>query len=593
VRANIRVRSTLQTGGFFITHMSQPTKFTGSDSLLRSLEHEGVEVIFGVPGGAILPAYDPLLDSPIRHVLARHEQGAGHMAEGYAMATGRVGVAMATSGPGATNLITPLQNAKMDSTPLVAITGQVSTAAIGSDAFQESPTTGLAMHCTKHSYLVTSADQIPDVIHEAFHLASTGRPGPVLVDIPKDVLNAPTTWEQPTLSGLPGYRPTSHGHPGQIKAALAMIESAEQPVLYVGGGVIRAGAGAELVEVAELANVPVVTTLMGRGAIPDRHPLALGMPGMHGVYTATTAMQQADLLIAVGVRFDDRVTGEVASFAPRARVIHIDVDPAEIGKVRRPEIPIVGDARVVLRALADRFHTARQSVPAPTRQTWFSQLAEWRRSHPLRYHQDPEGPIKTQYFIERLHELTGGDAIITAGVGQHQMWVSQFWGFDRPGNWINSGGLGTMGFAIPAAVGAKAARPDELVFALDGDGCFQMTAQELITATTENIPIKVAVFNNGGYGMVKQWQNLFYGGRISASDLGRHIPDYTKLAEAMGCVGLRVTHPDEVDVVIEKSLAIEDRPVVIEVVSDPDEMCFPMVPAGGSNDRIVMGPEDL
>ena len=573
--------------------MSQPTNFTGSDSLMRSLENEGVEIIFGVPGGAILPAYDPLLDSPIRHVLARHEQGAGHMAEGYAMATGRVGVAMATSGPGATNLITPLQNAKMDSTPLVAITGQVSTAAIGSDAFQEAYTTGLAMHCTKHSYLVMDADEIPDAIHEAFHLASTGRPGPVLVDIPKDVLNAPTSWHPPGPIGLPGYRPTTHGHPGQVKAAVELIETSERPVLYAGGGVIRAGATAELVGLAEIANVPVVTTLMGRGAIPDSHRLALGMPGMHGVYTATTAIQKSDLLIAVGVRFDDRVTGDIDAFAPHARVIHIDVDPAEIGKVRRAEVPIVGDARIVLRALVDRLATARQARLAPARQEWFSQLAAWQRSHPLSYHQDPDGPVKAQYFIERLHTITGGDAIITAGVGQHQMWASQFWGFERPGTWINSGGLGTMGFAIPAAVGAKAGQPGQLVYALDGDGCFQMTAQELITATTESIPIKVAVFNNGGYGMVKQWQTLFYRGRISASDLGTQVPDYPRLAEAMGCVGLRVTHPDEVDIAIEKSLAIEDRPVVVEVVCDPDEMCFPMVPAGGSNDHIVMGPEDL
>ena len=560
---------------------------------MRSLEHEGVEVIFGVPGGAILPAYDPLLDSPIRHILARHEQGAGHMAEGYAMATGRVGVAMATSGPGATNLITPLQNAKMDSTPLVAITGQVSTAAIGSDAFQESPTTGLAMHCTKHSYLVTDADEIPNAIHEAFHLASTGRPGPVLVDIPKDILNAATAWHEPHLRGLPGYRPTSHGHPKQVKAAIELIEASERPVLYVGGGVIRAGAADELRQFAEAANVPVVTTLMGRGAFPDDHPLALGMPGMHGLYTATTAIQKADLLIAVGVRFDDRVTGAVDAFAPHAKVIHIDVDPAEIGKVRRPEVPIVGDARIILHALNERLQAARATQSAPGREAWLAQLGAWQESHPLRYEQSADGPIKAQYFIERLHALTNGEAIVTAGVGQHQMWASQFWRFSRPGTWINSGGLGTMGFAIPAAVGAKAAKPDEIVYALDGDGCFQMTAQELITATTENIPIKAAVFNNGGYGMVKQWQNLFYGGRLSAVELGSTVPDYPKLAEAMGCVGLRVTHPDEVDVVIEKTLAIEDRPVVVEVVCDPDEMCFPMVPAGGSNDRIVMGPEDL
>ncbi|MGB7860368.1 MAG: biosynthetic-type acetolactate synthase large subunit [Acidimicrobiia bacterium] len=567
--------------------------FTGSDSLLKSLEHEGVETIFGVPGGAILPAYDPLLDSPIRHVLARHEQGAGHMAEGFAMATGRVGVVMATSGPGATNLITPLQNAKMDSTPLVAITGQVPTAAIGSDAFQEAYTTGLAMHCTKHSYLVTDANDIPDVIHEAFHLASTGRPGPVLVDLPKDILNQNTTWSLPTLAGLPGYKPTSHGHPKQIKAAIDLIETSERPVLYVGGGVINAGAAAELLEFAETVNAPVVTTLMARGAFPDDHRLALGMPGMHGLYTATTAIQKADVLVSLGARFDDRVTGSVPDFAPNAKVIHVDVDPAEIGKVRRADVPIVGDAKNVIKALTERVLATRGAADAPWRKEWFEQLDMWQETHPLSYEQLPDGPIKTQYYIERLHAITGGDAVITSGVGQHQMWASQFWQFAKPHSWINSGGLGTMGFAIPAAVGAKTARPNDLVYALDGDGCFQMTFQELITASTEQIPIKVAVFNNAGYGMVKQWQNLFYGGRISASHLAPDIPDYPKLAEAMGCVGLRVTHPEEVDVVIEKSLAVDDRPVVVEVVTDPDEMCFPMVPAGGSNDRIVMGLDDL
>ena len=568
--------------------------FTGSHSLLQSLEHEGVETMFGVPGGAILPAYDPLLDSSIRHVLARHEQGAGHMAEGYAMATGGVGVAMATSGPGATNLITPLQNAKMDSTPLVAITGQVGTAAIGSDAFQEAYTTGLAMHCTKHSYLVTDADHIPDVVHEAFHIASSGRPGPVLVDIPKDVLNQHTRWSTPTLAGLPGYKPpSSEGHPKQIRAAIDLIENAERPVLYVGGGVIRSGASAELLAFAEAANVPVVTTLMARGAFPDDHPLALGMPGMHGTYTATTAIQSSDVLVSLGARFDDRVTGDVDSFAPNAKVIHVDVDPAEIGKVRNPEIPIVGDARKVIQALLDRLIAVRSGAPAPARGEWLDQLGVWKKTTPLHYDQPDAGPIKTQYFIERLHALTGGEAIVASGVGQHQMWASQFWGFSRPGTWINSGGLGTMGFAVPAAIGAKAARPDELVIALDGDGCFQMTFQELITATTENIPVKVVVFNNGGYGMVKQWQNHFYGGRISASDLGTAVPDYPKLAEAMGCVGLRVDHPDEVDAAIDKILTVDDRPVVLEVATDLDEMCFPMVPAGGSNDRVVMGPEDL
>ncbi len=568
--------------------------YTGSHSLLQSLEHEGVETIFGVPGGAILPAYDPLLDSPIRHVLARHEQGAGHMAEGYAMATGRVGVAMATSGPGATNLITPLQNAKMDSTPLVAITGQVGTAAIGSDAFQEAYTTGLAMHCTKHSYLVTDADHIPSVIHEAFHIASTGRPGPVLVDIPKDVLNQLTEWSTPGLAGLPGYKPpSSQGHPKQIKAAVESIESAERPVLYVGGGVIRAGAAAELRAFAEAANVPVVTTLMARGAFPDSHHLALGMPGMHGTYTATTAIQRSDLLIAVGARFDDRVTGHVPAFAPDAKVIHIDVDPAEIGKVRNPDIPVVGDAKLVLQALLARLLSTRGDAAMPARAPWLEQIAEWKESKPLRYDQPEDGPIKTQHFIERLHSVTGGEAIVVSGVGQHQMWASQFWGFSRPETWINSGGLGTMGFAVPAAVGAKTAKPEELVVALDGDGCFQMTFQELITAATENIPVKVVVFNNGGYGMVKQWQNLFYGGRLSAVELGTTIPDYPKLAEAMGCVGLRVDHPGEIDAAIDKMLAVDDRPALLEVVTDTDELCFPMVPAGGSNDNIVMGPEDL
>jgi acetolactate synthase I/II/III large subunit len=568
--------------------------YTGSHSLFQSLEYEGVETIFGVPGGAILPAYDPLLDSPIRHVLARHEQGAGHMAEGYAMATGRVGVAMATSGPGATNLITPLQNAKMDSTPLVAITGQVGTAAIGSDAFQEAYTTGLAMHCTKHSYLVADAADIPSIVHEAFHIAATGRPGPVLVDIPKNILNQETEWSTPTLAGLPGYKPpSSNGHPKQIKAAVSLIELAQRPVLYVGGGVIRSGAAVELLAFAEAANVPVVTTLMARGAVPDDHPLALGMPGMHGTYTATTAIQKSDVLVAIGARFDDRVTGHIPSFAPNAKVIHVDVDPAEIGKVRNPEIPVVGDARLVLQALLDRLIATRDGNLAPNRSDWFNQLGMWQQEKPLAYDQAEGGPIKTQFFIERLHAVTGGDAVIAAGVGQHQMWASQFWRFSRPGNWINSGGLGTMGFAIPAAIGAKAARPDERVIALDGDGCFQMTVQELITASTENIPVKVVVFNNGGYGMVKQWQNLFYGGRLSAVDLGTTVPDYPKLAEAMGCVGLRVDQPDEVDAAIDKILAVDDRPVVLEVVTDPDEMCFPMVPAGGSNDIIAMGLDDL
>lgn len=558
---------------------------TGAQALIRALEYEGVEIAFGVPGGAILPAYDPLLDSPIRHVLARHEQGAGHMAEGYAWATGRVGVCIATSGPGATNLVTPLADALMDSVPIVAITGQVPTSAVGNDAFQEAYTTGITMPATKHNYFVTDPDEIPDVVHEAFHIAATGRPGPVLIDLPKDILNRTTTWRTPVDFNLPGYKPTVEGHPLRIRDAIELIDRAERPVLYVGGGIVKAEAAAVLRHLAERIGVPVTTTLMGRGAFPDSHPLALGMPGMHGTYTAITAMQKADLLIAIGVRFDDRVTGNPSLFAPHAKVIHADVDPAEIGKVRKPDVPIVGDARRVIEQLIEAWGERE----TPDRQEWMETIRGWQREFPLRYEQQPDGPIKPQYVVEELHRLTGGDATVVAGVGQHQMWASQFWSFEDPRRWINSGGLGTMGFAVPAAVGAKAGRPDDLVYAIDGDGCFQMTSQELITAATEGIPVKVAVINNSSYGMVTQWQRLFYNGRYSASLLGDKV-DYVKLAEAMGCVGLRAETPDEVTPALEKSLAIDDQPVVVEIVCDPDEMVFPMVPAGGSNDEVIVGP---
>ncbi|MGD2051582.1 MAG: acetolactate synthase large subunit [Acidimicrobiia bacterium] len=566
---------------------------TGAQALIRALELEGVDVAFGVPGGAILPAYDPLLDSSIRHVLARHEQGAGHMASGYAHATGKVGVVIATSGPGATNLITPLQDAHMDSIPVVAITGQVATGSIGNDAFQEAHTWGISMPCTKHNYLIASVEEIPDVIREAFHLASTGRPGPVLVDIPKDILAATMEWHRAGELDLPGYKPSTRGHPRQVASAIDLVLEAAQPVIYAGGGIIRAGAADELRRFAEAANLPVVTTLMARGAIPDSHPLALGMPGMHGNYTAVTALQQSDLLVTIGARFDDRVTGDVASFAPRAKVIHVDVDPAEIGKVRTPDVPIVGDAAAVLEQLSAELSGRIGDGPPPDRAAWLATLAGWQEAHPLHYDQDPDGPIQQQFVIEELHRLTGGDAIVVAGVGQHQMWASQYWGFERPNTWINSGGLGTMGYAVPAAVGAKAGAPDETVFAIDGDGCFQMTMQELITASTEHIPVKIAVMNNGWLGMVKQWQRLFYDERYSATELGSDIPDYVKLAEAMGCVGLRADHPDEVAPTLEKALAINDRPVVVEFRCDPDAMVFPMVPAGGSNDDIALGPEDL
>lgn len=562
---------------------------TGADALIKALEYEGVDIVFGVPGGAILPAYDPLYDSPIVHVLARHEQGAGHMAEGYAWATGRVGVCIATSGPGATNLVTALADALMDSVPVVAITGQVATTSVGNDAFQEAYTTGITMPATKHNYFVTDANDIANVIHEAFHIARSGRPGPVLVDLPKDILNAELIWEPPTDLALPGYKPTVEPHLRRIREAANLIERAARPVLYVGGGIIKAGASEELLALADAANVPVVTTLMGRGAISDHHSLVLGMPGMHGTYTATTAIQKSDLLIAIGVRFDDRVTGDPEFFAPDARVIHADVDPAEIGKVRVPEVPIVGDAKAVLARLVEEWGTR----PTPDRTEWFETLRRWQREKPLRYEQEPDGAIKPQFVVEELHRITGGDAILVSGVGQHQMFASLFWKFTDPRRWINSGGLGTMGFAIPAAIGAKAGMPDELVLAIDGDGCFQMTFQELITAAVDKIPIKVALFNNSQHGMVTQWQKLFYGGRLSASELGVGAVDYVKLAEALGCAGLRAETPAEVAPTIEKGLAISDRPVLMEFVIDREEMVFPMVPSGGSNDIILMGPEDL
>jgi acetolactate synthase-1/2/3 large subunit len=567
------------------------TKMTGAEALIKALEHEGVEVAFGVPGGAILPAYDPLLDSPIRHVLARNEQGAGHMAEGYAHASGRPGVVIATSGPGATNIITPLQDALMDSVPLVAITGQVARAAMGSDAFQEAATFGLAMQCTKHCWLVTDPAKITETVHQAFHIATTGRKGPVLIDLPKDVLASEVEWHEPSPVDLPGYRPSRSGNTLQVKRAVELLLAAEQPVLYVGGGVIAAGATEELRRFAELTSIPVTTTLMARGAFPDDHPLALGMPGMHGTYTAVTAMQKADLLVALGTRFDDRVTGNPAFFAPNARVIHVDIDPAEIGKVRVPEVPIVGDVKVVLEQLLERLdgHTGDM----PSHAGWLETLTGWKQQHPLRYQQDEDGPVKAQYVVEELHRATDGEAVIVSGVGQHQMWASQFWSFSRPRTWINSGGLGTMGFAVPAAIGAKVARPDALVIAIDGDGSFQMTFQEMVTAAAENVPIKVVLINNGGHGMVRQWQRLFYGGRYSAIDLSGSVPNYPALAEACGWVGLSAETPGEVGPALRKMLAVDDRPVLVEVETDPDEMVFPMVPAGGSPDDIALGPEDL
>ena len=566
---------------------------TGAQAVLKALEQEGVEVIFGIPGGASMPIYDPLVDgSTIRHILCRHEQGAGHAAEGYAWATGKVGVCMATSGPGGTNLVTPIADAKMDSVPIVAITGQVPTPVVGNDAFQEADITGITMPITKHNFLVKDPALIPETVREAFHIASTGRPGPVLIDLPKDVLLAETTWSWPERIDLPGYRPTTKGNQRQIVEAVKLILAAERPVLYVGGGTIKANASEELFGLATIGRLPVVTTLMARGAFPDSHELCLGMPGMHGNYTAVTSLQKADLLIALGTRFDDRVTGKLAAFAPNAKVIHADVDPAEIGKNRAVDVPIVGDCLdVIAKLVAELAKRQDEAGGAPDRSAWLGQLAEWQRRYPYRYDQQPDGPLKPQFCVERLRDHADEDTIVVAGVGQHQMYASQYWAFERPRHWINSGGLGTMGFAVPAAMGAKVGQPGERVVAIDGDGCFQMTAQELATSNTEKIPFVTAILNNGYLGMVRQWQELFFDERYSGVYLNPDVPDYVKLAEAYGAVGLRADSPDEVDAVIEKAYSVEDRSVVIDFRVDPREMVFPMIAAGTSNDDIILGPE--
>ena len=569
-------------------------KLTGAQALIKSLEMEGVEVMFGLPGGCILPAYDPLLDSSIRHILVRHEQGAGHMAEGYAHVTGRPGVAMVTSGPAATNLVTPLCDAYMDSIPLVAITGQVPTTAIGTDAFQECDTVGITRSVTKHNELVMTAEDLPLAIRQAFHIATTGRPGPVLVDVPKDVLQNTMEWHWPSevavTDSLPGYRPNVKGHPRMIKEASRLILAAERPVLYVGGGILKARAAEALRELADLTGIHVVTTLMARGAFPDDHPLCLGMPGMHGNATAVTALQRADLLIALGARFDDRVTGKVSSFAPDAKVIHVDIDPAEQGKVRRPDVPIVGDCRLVIEELVKALRTALEAgAERADTSAWRSRISGWREQFPYSYEpSEPGEALKPQYCLETLRDSAPPGTILVSGVGQHQMWSSQYWRFNEPYSWVNSGGLGTMGFSVPAAIGAKVGRPDRTVWAIDGDGCFQMTAQEMVTAATERIPIKVAILNNSYLGMVRQWQEMFYDERYSEVYLSPDLPDYVKWAEAMGCVGLRVEEPEEVQPAIDKANAIDDRPVVLDFRVDAGEKVFPMVPAGHSNDDLVL-----
>ncbi len=560
----------------------------GAQSLINALEAAGVDVMFGIPGGAILPAYDPIFDSKIRHILVRHEQGAGHAATGYAQASGRVGVCIATSGPGATNLVTPLADAQMDSVPIVAITGQVPSAAIGTDAFQEADIRGVTMPVTKHNYLITDPADIPRAIAEAFHIASTGRPGAVLVDIAKDALQKETTFNYPKNVSLAGYNPVVEPKQSAVLDAAALIAQSKKPVLYVGGGVIKANAAKELMQLAEITGVPVVTTLMARGAFPDSHKQHLGMPGMHGTVAAVTALQKADLLITLGARFDDRVTGKLSTFAPKAKIIHADIDPAEIGKNRHADVALVGDLKNILRALNPATKAAL-AKSAPDLTPWLNEVYGWRSKFPLGYDKPSDGSVSPQNVIERIGKISGPDTIFTAGVGQHQMWASQFIGYEKPRTWLNSGGLGTMGYAVPAAMGAKVGAPDTTVWAIDGDGCFQMTNQELVTCAINNIPIKVAVINNESLGMVRQWQTLFYNQRYSNTDLhSKRIPDFKLLAEAMGCVGLRCERPEDVDKTIEAAMEINDRPVVVDFNVHRDAMVWPMVAAGTSNDDITV-----
>jgi acetolactate synthase I/II/III large subunit len=575
--------------------LAAPVRVTGAQALVLALERVGVNVVFGIPGGAVLPAYDPLLDSKqIRHILVRHEQGAGHAATGYAQATGRTGVCMATSGPGATNLVTPLADAYMDSVPVVAITGQVATNLIGTDGFQEADISGITYPITKHNFLVTKPEDIARTIGEAFHLASTGRPGPVLVDIAKDAMQATTEFTWPVPFDLPGYHPVTRPHSRQVREAARMITEAKRPVLYVGGGVIKADASRELKELAELTGAPIVTTLMARGAFPDSHPLHLGMPGMHGTVAAVGALQRADLIVALGARFDDRVTGRLDSFAPDARIVHADIDPAEISKNRRADVPIVGDCKEVITELTAAVTTDHEHGLKGDYAEWWATLDQWRTKYPLGYVEFDDGSLAPQYVIERIGKLAGPDAVYLAGVGQHQMWAAQFIGYEKPRTWINSGGAGTMGFAVPAAMGAKVGLPDATVWAIDGDGCFQMTNQELATCAIEGIPVKIAIINNGNLGMVRQWQTLFYNERYSNTNLGdrktelagTRIPDFVKLAEAYGCIGLRCERKEDVDAIIEQAMAINDQPVVIDFIVHKDAMVWPMVAAGTSNDDI-------
>lgn len=578
-----------------------PQHLTGAQALVQSLEHAGAEVVFGLPGGAILPTYDPLMDAKkLRHVLVRHEQGAGHAASGYAHATGKVGVCLATSGPGATNLITPIADAQMDSIPMVAITGQVGSSFIGTDAFQEADIVGMTMPVTKHNFLVKDAAEIPKVIKQAFHIASTGRPGVVLVDVTKDAQQATAEFVWPETLDLPGYRPQPRPHTKQIREAASLLMQARRPVFLLGGGVIRGRASQQVTELIDTSGAPFVTTLMGRGALPDSHPSHLGMPGMHGTVAAVSALQRADLIVAIGARFDDRVTGRLDSFAPNATIVHADIDPAEISKNRTADVPIVGQAADVATALTAELRERIAAEDVRDYESWWNTLSMLRDTYPLGWTETADGYTAPQKVISRIGEISGPDSIYVAGVGQHQMWSSQFIRYERPNSWINSGGLGTMGYSVPAAMGAKVGRPDTTVWAIDGDGCFQMTNQELATCVINDIPIKVAVINNSSLGMVRQWQNLFYDKRYSHTDLNtghgtRRIPDFVKLADAYGAAGLRCERDEDIDATIEQAMEINDRPVVVDFQVSADAMVWPMVPAGVSNDEIQiaqgMSPE--
>ena len=564
------------------------TEMTGATALVKSLEAAGVDVMFGLPGGAILPAYDPIYDSTIRHILVRHEQGAGHAATGYAQVSGRAGVCIATSGPGATNLVTPLMDAAMDSVPLVAITGQVPSAAIGTDAFQEADIRGITMPFTKHNYLVTDPAEIPRAIAEAFHIATTGRPGPVLVDVAKDALQKMTTFNWPTSINLAGYKPKTTPDSQAITDAAALIAQSSKPVFYVGGGVIKADAHAELRQLVELLGAPVVTTLMARGAFPDSHPLHMGMPGMHGTVAAVTALQKADLLITLGARFDDRVTGKLSTFAPNAKILHADIDPAEIGKNRHADVAVVADVRETIIALIPALKAAL-AKNKPDLTAWLRQMNSLKSTYPLGFDLPEDGSLSPQLVIQRIGQISGTDTIFTSGVGQHQMWASQFISYEHPRTWLNSGGAGTMGYGVPAAMGAKVAAPNTTVWAIDGDGCFQMTNQELVTCALNNIPIKVAIINNESLGMVRQWQTLFYDSRYSNTSLeSKRVPNFPMLAESMGCVGLACERPEDLDKTIEKAMSINDQPVVVDFRVHRDAMVWPMVAAGTSNDEIMI-----